>query len=133
MRDRDIKMGRETLQFILEVSKESYPDEFAGVLRQRDGIISEVLFLPGHFGDRSALMHLHMLPIDLSVVGTVHSHPSSSPEPSSQDLVLFSSFGKLHIITYYPFEDDCWVCYTRRGEPIPVEVVDDPEEGEWEL
>ena len=123
-----MKIGKETLRFILQISKETYPDEFAALLRERDGIVCELVFLPSHYGERSVFMHLHMMPVDFSVVGTVHSHPTPNPEPSEQDLAFFASTGKYHIITYYPFSERDWVCYNRYGEKIEAEVVDDPEE-----
>ncbi len=123
-----MKIGRETLKFILQISKETYPDEFAALLREKDGIVNELVFLPSHYGERSVFMYLHMLPIDFSIVGTVHSHPSSNPEPSPQDLVFFSSVGKFHIITYYPYSNENWVCYNRYGKKVEAEVVEDPED-----
>ena len=37
----------DTLNFILETSKSMAPEEFAGLLQEKDGIITEVLMLPG--------------------------------------------------------------------------------------
>ena len=118
---------KKTLRMILETAKSSYPDEFAAVLRydKRNGIITEIMLLPGSFsGERSATLQLHMLPIDYSVVGTVHSHPSRSNHPSEQDIHLFQKFGHTHIIVCLPFDEDSWQGYDLRGEPIELEVVD---------
>ena len=69
-------IARETLRFILEVSKSSYPNEFAGLLQVENGIITEVLVLPGtESSESSALLKLFMMP-NMSSVGSVHSHPS---------------------------------------------------------
>ncbi|MDD4620945.1 MAG: metal-dependent protease of the PAD1/JAB1 superfamily, partial [Methanosarcina sp.] len=40
-------IARDTLNFILEVSKFMAPQEFAGLLQEKNGIITEVLLLPG--------------------------------------------------------------------------------------
>lgn len=119
-------INKETLDLILEVSKDQYPTEFAGILRQESGVITEVLLLPGTLsGGVSAIFQLHMLPIDFSVCGTVHSHPSGSYRPSRADLALFSHFGNTHIITARPYTYDSWQAYNHKGEKVDLDVVED--------
>lgn len=124
-RKRAYAITRETLDLILEVSKENFPNEFAGVLRCEDGIITEIMLLPGTIsGGRSALLRLHMLPIDYTVVGTVHSHPSEYNNPSAADLGLFRKFGYVHIITKVPYKPDSWKAWDLDGNPYSLEVID---------
>lgn len=119
-----MKLKRELLDFILEAARSVHPKEFAGILRKRKEVIEDVLILPGtSSSDQSALLQLHMLPIDLDVVGTVHSHPSSSSSPSSADLQFFDKFGRVHIIVAHPYTTDSWAAYNHRGERIEVEIV----------
>lgn len=114
-----------TLRMILEASRETYPNEFSATLRAEDGIINEVLLLPGTLqGQTSAILRLHMLPIDYTVVGSVHSHPSGVIEPSDADLQLFEKFGKVHIIVGSPFDMRSWRAFDFRGDLIRIEVVD---------
>ena len=40
-------IASDTLIFILETCKSTAPEEFAGLLHEKDGIITEVLILPG--------------------------------------------------------------------------------------
>lgn len=101
------------------------PDEFAAVLRAEEGVVTEILPLPGtKFGEDSAILMLHMLPVDFSIVGSVHSHPSGIPEPSRADLDLFHYFGYLHIIVGYPYASDSWRAWDHTGNPYPLAVVD---------
>jgi len=44
---------------------------------------------------------VHMLPLDFSIIGSVHSHPSGYSEPSVNDLNHF--FGEIMMIVAYPF------------------------------
>ena len=114
-----------TIELIMEASKTSLPNEFAGFLRAEKGTIEEVLLLPGTFsGDRSALLRLHMLPIDFTVVGTVHSHPSGDGFPSGADVHLFDRFGYVHIISYYPFQKTNWRAFDLQGKEIALKVVE---------
>lgn len=115
---------REALDFMLGVSRSSHPNEFAGVLRAERGLIREVLVLPGTFSsDRSAVLQLHMLPIDRSACGTVHSHPSPNPSPSPEDLSLFAKFGHVHLIIAFPYDERSWRAYDHRGAEMALRVV----------
>jgi len=118
------RIEREVLRFILGVSSSSHPKEFAGVLRAKGDVVKEVLVLPGTLSSgRSAVLRLHMLPIDPSACGTVHSHPSPVARPSEEDLGLFAKFGNVHIIAAFPYDENSWKAYNHKGEEIKLEVV----------
>ena len=121
------KIKRDTLNFILESAKSTYPNEFGGFLRVDTDdkyTIKEILILPGTIsGDSHAIFKLHMLPIDFSIVGTVHSHPSYSNHPSDADILFFKKTGKVHIIVAIPFDTKSWRAYDFNGEEISLIVV----------
>jgi len=121
------KIKRGTLDFILESAKSTYPNEFGGLLRvdtDEKYIIKEILIIPGTIsGDSHAIFKLHMLPIDFSIVGTVHSHPSFSFHPSDADILLFRKFGKVHIVAAYPFTTSSWKSYDHNGKEIDIKVI----------
>ena len=121
------KIKRECLDFILECAKSSYPNEFGGLLRidpdEKQSII-EIVILPGTIsGDSHAIFKLHMLPIDFSIVGTVHSHPTISFQPSDADVLLFRKYGKVHIVVAYPFTTTSWKSYNHNGKEIDMVVI----------
>ncbi|UCF08814.1 MAG: Mov34/MPN/PAD-1 family protein [Thermoplasmata archaeon] len=118
---------KKTLMLILEVAKDNYPNEFAATLIAKKGIIEEINLLPGTItGGTHAILRTHMQPPDitLSVVGVVHSHPSSSVTPSGADAQLFGKFGHTHIIVGAPYDLDSWKAYDGYGQRIELEVVD---------
>jgi len=123
----DWKIKHKTLEFILESAKSSYPNEFGGLLRvdtYDKHTIKEIVILPGTIsGDSHAIFKLHMLPIDFSIVGTVHSHPSFSFHPSDADVLLFRKFGKVHIVIAYPFTTSSWKSYDYNGEEINIKII----------
>ncbi|MCJ2669193.1 MAG: Mov34/MPN/PAD-1 family protein [Thermoplasmata archaeon] len=124
-RKRARAIKKETIEMILEASRDVYPNEFGAILRAEEGVITEIMLLPGTLsGSRSAIFQLHMLPIDFTVVGTVHSHPSGSISPSGADVALFQKFGYIHIITGVPFNEGSWRAFDLYGEPVDLEVVD---------
>jgi len=109
---------------ILESSKSMYPREFAGTLRAEGSTITEVILLPGSLsGARHAIIGLHMRPLDMSIVGSVHSHPSSVIRPSEADLHMFSKYGRVHIITGQPYNENCWKAFDPAGNEVAVEVI----------
>lgn len=121
------KIKRECLNLILECAKSSYPNEFGGLLRvsalSKD-TITELVILPGTIsGDAHAIFRMHMRPIDFSIVGTAHSHPSSSARPSKADLGLFSKYGKIHIIAASPFHESSWKAYDYAGNEKDIATI----------
>lgn len=118
---------RRTLNMIMETSKDSFENghEFAAVLRAKNGVIYELLLLPdgGFRGRTSVMVYLHMLPIDLTVVGSVHSHPSNNYSPSKADLDFFGRAGSVNIIVAYPYTERSWQAYNRSGTKIDLEIV----------
>jgi proteasome lid subunit RPN8/RPN11 len=124
-------ISRDLLKLIMEASKSSYPNEFAALLRAEKGIISEMVFVPGTTSNEtSAIMMFHNLPIDRSIVGSVHSHPVHDLRFSEADLNMFGSKGIYNIIVAYPYGEKDWVCYNPRGEIMSIPVVDDPRGGD---
>jgi proteasome lid subunit RPN8/RPN11 len=120
---------KDCLKIILECAKSEFPNEFGGLLRidmESKNTIIEVILLPGTIsGNSQALFKLHMLPIDFSIVGTVHSHPRGRAIPSEADLSLFNKYGKIHIIIASPFNEYSWKSYDYLGKEINIEILKD--------
>ena len=115
---------RRALSSALASARSAYPNEFGGVLRaDPPGVISELLLLPGTTaGRRHANFQLYMLPADLTVVGTIHSHPSGALHPSDADIQLVRNWGRRHIIVGAPFGPGSWRAYDGNGEEVRLEV-----------
>ena len=126
-RERIRGIAADTLDFILEVSKSYHPYEFIGLLSADSDVISDVLLLPGMLSsDRNASIRLDMIPLGISYVGSVHNHPYPGPgaaRPSAQDLFIFGRTGNCHIITFYPYDGDCWRCYNSMGEERELKII----------
>ena len=118
-------IDRSLMEMVNQAARDSLPNEFMAMLRVEEGVISELLLVPGTLqGKDSALVMLHMLPIDHTVVGTIHSHPGYSNRPSRQDLELFRRYGMVHIITCLPYDENSWQAYDHQGSSIELPVVD---------
>lgn len=120
---RLVVFAREVVETMLAISREVHPNEMMVMLRGRkreDEIyVDEVLFPPeSTFGEGFSELAIHNLPIDLSIVGSAHSHPSGNVQPSTQDLNHF--FGRIMVILASPYSDyeDLRV-YNSDGKTIP--------------
>ncbi|MFH0850328.1 MAG: Mov34/MPN/PAD-1 family protein [Candidatus Bathyarchaeota archaeon] len=121
-----IRVPAEVLEGIMEVAVGAHPREMIMLLRGErvggDVKVKETLFPPMGVGGRGfASFPVHMLPIDLSIVGTVHSHPSGNLSPSLGDFNGF--YGRIMMIVGPPFNRSAVAVYDKRGERLEVEVV----------
>jgi proteasome lid subunit RPN8/RPN11 len=116
---------RRCLDSALACASSALPNEFGGVLRSDEpGVITDLLLVPGTTaGRRHANFQLYMLPVDLGVAGTVHSHPSGALHPSDADLTLFRHWGRRHIILGAPYGQGQWRAYDGNGNEMHLDVL----------
>ena len=124
---KEWKIKEKCLDLILECAKSNYPNEFGGLLSidmNTKDTITELVILPGTImGESHALFKLHLKPVDFSIVGTVHSHPSYSANPSGADFRLFRKHGRIHIIAALPFSRKSWKAYDSLGNEVQVNII----------
>jgi proteasome lid subunit RPN8/RPN11 len=120
-----VKIRKKTLEFILEAASNTYPNEFIGLLRKQGEAISEVLVIPGsEFGRNMSVLRPHMVPLDPSIVGSVHSHPFGTSRPSKADLHFFGKQGAVHMIVTHPFTFKGVRFFNSQGEPTEFQIVE---------
>ncbi|MGD2072397.1 MAG: metalloprotease [Candidatus Thorarchaeota archaeon] len=120
----EINIESETLEFVLHACKNTHPHEFAGFLREKNNVINEVLLAPGTlFGKSGSVVNRWMLPLDSSIKGSIHSHPSSIVIPSPSDLRFFSIFGAYHAIVGFPYSSDSIHFFDRQGRSLQHRVI----------
>jgi len=129
-------IARETMEFALEASEATHPNEYMGFLRAEDArklgldqkgqVITDVLVIPGTKSDpMSATVQTTMVPNDIKSVGSVHSHPNGVLRPSDADLATFHK-GDIHIIIGAPYGWSNWQVFDSGGEPRSLDVLDVP-------
>jgi proteasome lid subunit RPN8/RPN11 len=123
-----VSLDRDLLETIFGCAKNVYPRETIFLLRgqrKKDAIVVTDLVVPplARYGRGFSNIPLFMLPMDFSLVGTVHSHPSGNISPSNADLNHF--FGIILMIVGSPFisENDIAV-YARSGDRLTVHVTE---------
>jgi proteasome lid subunit RPN8/RPN11 len=124
-----VSMSRDLLDSIFEGAKRLYPKETFLLLRGKKSKgaihVSDLVVPPlAVYGYGFANLPLHMLPMDFSIVGTVHSHPSGNINPSDVDLNHF--FGRVLMIVGFPFADTRNVAvYDSNGEKLPLQITEE--------
>jgi len=121
----EVVIDRELLRSMLSFARAKHPNEIVLLLRgeanKGEMIIEEFLLPPFGTGGRGfAEFRPHMLPIDFSIVGTSHSHPSGSARPSPTDLNHF--YARVMMIVAYPYTDECVAAYNSKGEALPLKI-----------
>jgi len=115
---------QDLLSLLLQMGRENHPNEFAGVIRESDGVMEELNLLPGTIGrEDSASLFYDMMPLDTHVAGSAHSHPNGVIMPSDADLSFFPRTGRYHLIIGYPYRKNDWRCFTADGQPYNLEVI----------
>ncbi|MEM2850044.1 MAG: Mov34/MPN/PAD-1 family protein [Candidatus Bathyarchaeia archaeon] len=122
-----VKMLREAFDSILTYALTLHPREAILLLRgkvEKESItIREVLIPPlASHGRGFSIIPLAYLPIDFSIVGTVHSHPSGVLNPSVED--LNNTYGWIMMIVAHPYRglEDVAV-YSKDGSRLQLTIV----------
>ena len=127
MNSTTVSMNQELLQAMFESAKRLYPRETILLLRGKKEKslirVSELVVPPlAGYGQGFASVPFHRLPIDFSIVGVAHSHPSGNLAPSIED--LNHSFGIIIMIVGFPFESEQNIAvYSRNGEKLNLRIA----------
>ncbi len=126
---RRVLIKRSVIESVLIYAKACHPKEGMLLLRgkaNKDAIeVNEVMIPPLSVRSESfSFFPAHMLPIDLSIVGTAHSHPSGILAPSVEDLNNF--YGRIMIIAAFPYDSESnIIVIDGKGRTLNYEVVNE--------
>jgi proteasome lid subunit RPN8/RPN11 len=106
-----------------ELARKNHPNEIIvllrGIKKGNDIYITDYLLPPfGTGGKGFASFPSNLLPIDFSIVGTAHSHPSGVLKPSIGDFHNF--YGRVMIILGPPYDESRVAAYYKSGERVPL-------------
>ncbi|MEN4007503.1 MAG: Mov34/MPN/PAD-1 family protein [Methanobacteriaceae archaeon] len=124
---KEVQIEREVIEEIMDIAKESYPNEFMALLEGKiEGHVLRItglIFLPVETSDEGAVMQVFMQPLTTNSIGSVHSHPGYSAGPSDADLHFFSKKGIFHMIIAEPYDIDSIRAYDSFGELIHYKII----------
>lgn len=122
-----VLVERSVVDSILSYAQIFHPRESILLLKgkkDKNGlVVSDVQIPPlAKHGNSFSGFPLSRLPIDFSVLGVAHSHPSGALRPSVTDLNQF--YGKIMLITGYPYKtEQDMAIFDRNGQPIKFTVI----------
>jgi proteasome lid subunit RPN8/RPN11 len=123
----EVHIDQEVMDEITQIAIEKAPVEFVALLQGKvnDDVlhIDGLIFLPGETSDEGAVMKIFMLPPMSGAVGSVHSHPGFSAQPSNADLMFFAKNGLFHMIIAQPYTIESTESYDTFGERMSFKVV----------
>lgn len=121
---RRVILTKQVADGIITYSKTWHPNEGILILQGKSKKSGEIsingLVLPpfSSHGPYYSGFPTNELPLDLSYIGTVHSHPGNSNRPSLQDLNDF--FGLISIIISFPYDYNTIGAYDRNGKSVDL-------------
>ena len=115
-----------------EFAKTNHPNEIILLLRgEKNGediYITDFLHPPFGSGSKGyASFPSNMLPIDFSIMGTAHSHPSGNLSPSTGDLYNF--YGRIMMIIGPPYDKPVAAAYLKSGEKLHIRLTSHQQSG----
>jgi len=126
---KDAYLKRSVIENLLSYARGLHPKESVLLLRGNisngEVFVNETVIPPfATHGESFSTFPLHMLPIDFSIVGVAHSHPSGVLAPSTNDLNQF--YGRIMVIVAFPYHSERNIAvFNREGKALRFRVVDD--------
>jgi len=125
--DKEIFVERAVVDSILSYAQMLHPREsillLKGKVDKHKLVVNDTQIPPlATHGNTFSAFPLHTLPIDFSVMGVAHSHPSGALRPSVIDLNKF--YGRIMLITAYPYQTEKnMAIFDRGGKQLKYVVV----------
>ncbi len=115
---------RPTLDSIIIAARNVHPLEFFSMLGGKNKTIEELVIVPAVFGENYASYSMEHVPIDRTIIGTVHSHPTEHNYPSDADLESFEKFGEVHLIISHPYDFNTIRAFDNKGKKMTLRVLE---------
>lgn len=129
-----IGITQDVLDTIRASAQSTYPNEFLCFLigehaekcpqiEETEGyIINDFYLIPGTTSNtHSAQVDTNNIPVNSQILGSAHSHPNGTLQPSQEDLNMFRKYS-VNIIFGHPYERGDWIAYNREGTAIDFPV-----------
>ncbi|NMA44423.1 MAG: metalloprotease [Candidatus Diapherotrites archaeon] len=116
------KIKKELLEEIIRAAQKTCPYEFLCLLSGKNETIEEIVFIPNINGKNFVEINTHNIPIDNTIIGTIHSHPHGENTPSKADKKFFQNY-QINGIINYTYQINQVRFYNKKGETIEIEII----------
>ena len=123
---KEIFVERTVVDSILSYAQMFHPKEsillLKGKIEKKKIVVNDLQIPPlATHGSTFSGFPLNRLPIDFSVIGVAHSHPSGALCPSVTDLNKF--YGRIMLITAHPYQSEKnIIILDRQGKPLKYTI-----------
>ncbi|WP_069592418.1 Mov34/MPN/PAD-1 family protein [Methanosphaera sp. WGK6] len=125
---KEVQVDQKVIDEIIKIAMNADPKEYvallSGSINKTILKVTGLIFLPFEASDTSAVMQVFMMPMTTNAVGSVHSHPGPSAQPSNADLTFFSKNGYFHMIICRPYTVNTICAYDAYGNSLPFTITD---------
>lgn len=125
--DKEIDIRQSVVDSILSYAQMCHPKEsillLKGKVDKQRILVTDVQIPPlATHGNSFSTFPLGRLPLDFSIIGVSHSHPSGALRPSITDLNKF--YSRIMLITAYPYKSiNDIIILEGKGKPVKFTVV----------
>jgi proteasome lid subunit RPN8/RPN11 len=122
----EVYIDEELLMEMLCFAKDMHPKEaillLRGEVKKATITVTDYLFPPfATTNSISASYPIYMLPIDFSIIGTAHSHPSGTLSLSIQD--INHVYGRISLLMVYPYAKENVAVFNKQGERVELNIT----------
>lgn len=117
------KIKKELLEKLCEASKGNYPKEFLCFLSGKEEQINGIVMLPNTGGEDYVEINTNLIPLDNSIIGTIHSHPKGGNYPSNEDKKFFRKY-KINGIINYTNKIENIKFFNEKSKEIKIAYLD---------
>ncbi len=121
-----IILTKKVVDTIIKFAKTAYPNEFIaflqGKIENKTLKISSLMYQHFQSSQTSAALKAILQPLT-NAIGSVHSHPSFSNNPSQEDLRFFNKNPGIHLIICQPFNIENIAAYDYQGKKLNFKII----------
>ncbi|WP_455645055.1 Mov34/MPN/PAD-1 family protein [Methanosphaera sp.] len=125
---KEVQVDQKVIDEVIKIAINADPKEYvallSGSIKKNILKVTGLIFLPFEASDTSAVMQVFMMPMTTNAVGSIHSHPGPSAQPSNADLTFFSKNGYFHMIICRPYNVNTISAYDAYGNNMPFTITD---------
>ncbi|MDD4250648.1 MAG: Mov34/MPN/PAD-1 family protein [Candidatus ainarchaeum sp.] len=119
------KIKKNLIEDVIQSAKNYYPKEFLCFLSgdKEAKEINEIVLIPTLNGDDYSSVNTYNIPIDNTILGSLHSHPNGSTFPSTADKKFFKRY-LINVIIGLDTNNTIINVFDDKSNKLDIELID---------